>query len=95
MDGLGRRPLALELTPGMTEAGREGVGEIVIPRHRGYRRAERAQKGRRLLELLPAATVHQIATDNDQLRTRPLDQLRQAWAGDLAASRAEMKVGQV
>jgi hypothetical protein len=44
----------------------------VVSRNREHRRAERAEQGRRPLELLGAASMSEIARRDDELRLRSL-----------------------
>jgi hypothetical protein len=44
----------------------------VVSRNREHRRAERAEQGRRPLELLATASVSEIARRDDELRLRSL-----------------------
>ena len=68
---LGRLPDTLELRPRAHEPGRR-VGEVVVSGDREHRRPERPQQLRRPLELLPAATVRQIARCDHELRLEAL-----------------------
>jgi hypothetical protein len=68
---LGRLPDPLELGPWTNEPHRR-VGEVVVSRNREDRRSERPEQLSRPLELLPAATMREIARCDDDLRLQTL-----------------------
>ena len=68
---LRRLPYAVELLPRAREPGRKRVREIVVPRHRQHRRAERGEEAVRAVVFLGPAAMSQVARGDDELRLQP------------------------
>src|SRR5262249_30238132 len=92
---LGRLPLALELAERAREAGREGVGDVVIAWDGQHGWAERPQEARGPCELIPVSAVAEVAAGNDELRLEPLDQYRCTALDCVVVTCAEVQIGQV
>jgi len=79
----------------MGEAGGDGVGEVVIPGHGEHRASERGQYCVRVLVLVPAAAVGEIARCDQEVRRGALDQARQRLLQLPVLARADVQIGDV
>ena len=79
VDGLRRLPESLELVPGLGEAFREGVRDVVIPRDRHQRQPESPEEVGCALVLAAQPTVGEIAARDHEFRPRLLDQSPQRF----------------
>ena len=93
--GLRRPPLLLELAPGMREARRKRMRDVVVAGHGEHGRPEAAEEGRGALVLAGAATVGEVARDDDQLRLQPPYELAQRRLDRPLLVPSDVQVGDV
>ena len=88
-------PTCLELAPGLREARRKRMRDVVVAGHGEHGRPEAAEEGRGALVLPGAAAVREVARDDDQRRAEPPDELAQRRLDRPLLVPADVQVGDV